>query len=62
MKSDMAAANGHHYIPTTDPSWSMEQIEKVIAGATPLKRMAERLDVARVVAFLVSDEGKWVKW
>jgi len=40
----------------------MEQIEKVIAGAIPLKRMAGCLDVARVVAFLVSDEGKWDKW
>jgi NAD(P)-dependent dehydrogenase (short-subunit alcohol dehydrogenase family) len=58
VKSDMAAANGIHYIPAADPSWSMEQIAKVVAGACPLKRMAEPVDVARVVAFLVSDEGE----
>jgi len=56
----MSAANGHHSIPDTDPSWSIDQVEKAIASATPLKRMAEHVDVARVVAFLVSDEGEWV--
>lgn len=38
----------------------MEQIANVVAGACPLKRMAEPVDVARVVAFLISDEGEWV--
>jgi hypothetical protein len=33
----------------------MDQIERAIAGATRLKRMAEPVGVARVVAFLVSD-------
>lgn len=60
VKSDMSAANGHHYIPAADPSWNMEQIEKVIAGATLLKRMADPVNVARVVTFLFSDEGEWI--
>jgi NAD(P)-dependent dehydrogenase (short-subunit alcohol dehydrogenase family) len=56
VKSDMVVVNGHHYISAANLSWRMEQVEKVVAFATPLKRMAEPLDSARVAAFLVSDE------
>jgi 3-oxoacyl-[acyl-carrier protein] reductase len=49
-----------HYIPGGTPEWSADKIEALMADHCPLKRCATPEDVARVVAFLSSDDGGWV--
>jgi len=59
IKSDMFAKNSKNYVPkgaSTDPV----EVEKAIAGWTPLGRVGTPEDVARVVCFLASDDGYWV--
>lgn len=60
IKSDMFTQNAWHYIPGGDPSLPAEKIEKMMADNCPLGRCALPEDVARVVAFLVSEDGGWV--
>ena len=64
VKTDMAADVGFKYIPTADASWTMDDIEKFVAKRTPMGRMAYPVDIARVVAFLASEDAGWVsgKW
>ena len=49
-----------HYIPGGTPDWPADKIEKLMAEHCPLKRCAVPEDVARVVAFLASEDGAWV--
>jgi hypothetical protein len=49
-----------HYIPGGSPDWSAEKIENLMANHCPLGRCAVPEDVARVVAFLASEDGCWV--
>merc|ERR1711939_1136629 len=42
------------------PEWPAEKIENLMAEHCPLKRCAVPEDVARVVAFLSSEDGGWV--
>ena len=49
-----------HYIPGGTPDWPADKIEKLMAEHCPLKRCAVPEDVARVVAFLASEDGGWV--
>lgn len=49
-----------HYIPGATPDWSADKIEGMMAEHCPLKRCAVPEDVARVVAFLASEDGGWV--
>jgi 3-oxoacyl-[acyl-carrier protein] reductase len=49
-----------HYIPGGTPDWPADKIEKLMAEHCPLKRCATPDDVARVVAFLASEDGGWV--
>jgi len=60
IKSDMFAQNAWHYIPGATPEWPADKIEKMAADHCPLKRVAVPDDVARVVAFLASEDGGWV--
>ena len=60
VKTDMAADVGYKYLPMADSSWSWEQIEGVVSKRTPLGRIADPVDIARVVSFLASDDAGWV--
>jgi len=60
IKSDMFTQNAWHYIPGGTPDWPKEKIEGLMAEHCPLGRCAEPDDVARVVAFLASEDGGWV--
>lgn len=60
IKSDMFTQNAWRYISGGTPDLSAETIEKGMADACPLGRIAVPEDVARVVAFLASEDGGWV--
>ncbi len=60
VKSDMFTQVAWRYIPGADASWPAEKIENAMANHCPLGRCAVPQDVARVVAFLVSEDGGWV--
>lgn len=60
VKSDMFTQNAWHYIPGGSPDWPAEKIERLMAEHCPLGRCAVPEDVARVVAFLASEDGGWV--
>lgn len=60
VKSDMFTQVAWRYIPGADGSWSAEAIENAMASHCPLGRCAVPQDIARVVAFLASDDGGWV--
>ncbi|GAM89026.1 hypothetical protein ANO11243_070600 [Dothideomycetidae sp. 11243] len=60
VKSDMFTMNAWRYIPGGTPDLSAEVIEQGMAEVCPLGRCATPEDVARVVAFLVSEDGGWV--
>ena len=60
IKSDMFTQNAWHYIPGGTPEWPAEKIESLMASHCPLGRCALPDDVARVVAFLASEDGGWV--
>ena len=60
VKSDMFAQVAWKYIPGATGDWSAEKIENEMANACPLGRCAMPVDVARVVAFLASEDGGWV--
>lgn len=60
IKSDMFTQNAWRYISGGTADLSAETIEKGMAAACPLGRCAVPEDVARVVAFLVSEDGGWV--
>ncbi|MCJ1463672.1 hypothetical protein MMC07_002280 [Pseudocyphellaria aurata] len=60
IKSDMFTQVAWRYIPGADGSWTADAIETAMANHCPLKRCALPVDVARVVAFLASEDGGWV--
>lgn len=60
IKSDMFAQVAWKYIPGASGDWPAEKIEAEMANACPLGRCAMPVDVARVVAFLASEDGGWV--
>jgi len=60
VKSDMAIEAGWRYIPGADPTWTMERIEQHVAKWTPMGRIGEVEDVARVVRFLCTEDGGWM--
>ncbi|KAK3306047.1 uncharacterized protein B0T15DRAFT_217097 [Chaetomium strumarium] len=60
IKSDMFTQNAWHYIPGGTPDIPAEKIEQLMAEHCPLGRCAVPEDVARVVAFLASEDGGWV--
>ena len=60
VKSDMFTQVAWKYIPGATGDWSAEKIESAMASHCPLGRCALPVDVARVVAFLSSEDGGWV--
>lgn len=60
VKSDMFAHAAWRYIPGATAEWSAKAIEDTMAAHCPLERCALPVDVARVVAFLASEDGGWV--
>ncbi|KIX96231.1 uncharacterized protein Z520_08009 [Fonsecaea multimorphosa CBS 102226] len=60
VDTDMAAEAGWKYIPGADPSWTAEDISKWVAARNPLERTGKPQDIARVVAFLASEDGGWI--
>ena len=60
VKSDMFTQVAWRYIPGATGDWSAEAIETAMADHCPLGRCALPVDVARVVAFLASEDGGWV--
>lgn len=60
VKSDMFTQVAWKYIPGATGDWPAEKIETEMANACPLGRCALPVDVARVVAFLASQDGGWV--
>lgn len=60
VKSDMFAQVAWRYIPGATGDWAATDIERAMAENCPLKRCADPVDVARVVAFLAGEDGGWV--
>ena len=60
VKSDMFTQVAWRYIPGATGDWAAADIERAMAENCPLKRCADPVDVARVVAFLAGEDGGWV--
>lgn len=58
--SDMFYENAWRYIPGATADWPFEKIENMVANRTPLARCGVPEDIAKVVAFLMSEDGAWV--
>ncbi|KAI4121905.1 MAG: hypothetical protein LQ338_006090 [Usnochroma carphineum] len=59
VKSDMYQQNARRYIPNSD-SMGDEKVDEIMASMSPLGRVGMPNDVARVVAFLCSEDGGWM--
>jgi 3-oxoacyl-[acyl-carrier protein] reductase len=64
VKSDMFAHAAWRYMPGGHSGMNVKDMENALAGITPLGRVADPTDIARVVCFLASEDGGWVngKW
>lgn len=60
VKSDMFTQVAWRYIPGAKGDWTATDIERAMAENCPLRRCADPVDVARVVAFLAGEDGGWV--
>ncbi|KAE8152728.1 putative hydroxysteroid dehydrogenase [Aspergillus avenaceus] len=60
VKTDMAADVGYKYIPGADASWTIDDIDAFVSARTPMRRMAVPQDIARVVAFLATEDAGWL--
>lgn len=60
VKSDMFTQVAWRYIPGASGDWAATDIERAMAENCPLKRCADPVDVARVVAFLAGEDAGWV--
>jgi len=66
VKTAMYTEAARKYIPGAEGGpngegrWSDEKVEEVVAKLSPLNRVAVPDDIARVVAFLASEDGGWI--
>jgi len=60
IQSDMFVENAWRYIPGAGPEFPIDTIYKMMADNCPLGRCGTPTDLARVVAFLASQDGGWV--
>ncbi|OGM47205.1 hypothetical protein ABOM_003995 [Aspergillus bombycis] len=60
VKTDMAAEVGYKYIPGADASWTIDDIEAFVSARTPMRRMGVPTDIAKVVAFLATEDAQWL--
>lgn len=58
-KTDMYHDTCHDYI-RGGASMQQDEIDAVIAKLSPHSRVGEPVDVARLVAFLASEDGEWI--
>jgi tetrahydroxynaphthalene reductase len=59
IKTDMYHAVCKEYIPGGD-KMSNDQVDEYAATWSPMNRVGQPIDIARVVAFLASQDGEWV--
>jgi tetrahydroxynaphthalene reductase len=59
IKTDMYHAVCREYIPDGD-KLSDDQVDEYAATWSPLSRVGQPLDIARVVCFLASQDGEWI--
>ena len=59
VKTDMWTEAAAKYIEGGD-TMSPEQIEKLVAGWSPLKRAGEVDDIANIVSVIASPEAQWI--
>lgn len=59
IKTDMYHAVCREYIPNGD-KLSNDQVDEFAATWSPLNRVGQPIDVARVIAFLASQDGEWI--
>ena len=59
IKTDMATEAAHEYVPGRNggKKFSEEELNQLLINLTPLKRVSLSEDVARVVAFLCSEDS-----
>jgi len=60
VASDMAVENAWRYTPGGKPDMSIKEIYAGLAHICPLGRFGVPEDIAKMVAFLASDESEWV--
>ena len=44
----------------TDTGWMTEELKRELAAKSPMRRVGEPEDAARLVAFLAGDEARWI--
>jgi len=59
IKTDMYHAVCKEYIPGGD-KMNNDQVDEYAATWSPMNRVGQPIDIARVVAFLASQDGEWV--
>jgi len=59
IKTDMYHAVCKEYIPGGE-KMTNEQVDEYAATWSPMNRVGQPIDIARVVAFLASQDGEWV--
>ena len=59
IKSDMYAEQARAYIPSGE-KLPQAKVDEMVTSMCPLGRLGEPPDVARVVAFLCSEDGAWM--
>ena len=59
IKTDMYVEAARKYVPD-DGKYTDEEIDRMMSKMSPLNRIGQPPDVARVVAFVCSEDGGWI--